>query len=119
MLSGHVWKMRTNIGRTIEWRLTLNGTTFTGGLLTEANPYTSANPFNLADGSGGASALTFPVAVGDVISLEAGRTPPGVDSDFVGVNLSISVVPEASSLVLIALTSVALRVVDRRKRIAA
>lgn len=115
-LSGNVWKMRNNIGRTIEWRLTLNGSIFTGGTLTEANPYTSANPFDLADGSGGPSALTFPVAVGDVISLEAGRTLPAVDSDFVGVNFSISVVPEASSLILFELTLIALLTLDKRQR---
>ena len=39
-LTGHVWKMRNNIGRTIDWRLTLNGSILTGGTLTEANPYT-------------------------------------------------------------------------------
>jgi hypothetical protein len=95
--------MRNNISRTIDWRLTLNGAVVTGGTMTDANAYTSSNPFNLANGSGGAAALSIPVVAGDVIGIDAGRMTPFVDSDFVGVELSIAVVPEPSTWSLVGL----------------
>lgn len=113
-VSGHVWKMRNNIGRTIEWRLTLNGAVLTGGTMTEANPFTSAAPFNLADGFGGLPVLSFPVVAGDVIGLDAGRTFEQ-DSDFVGVNLSISVVPEPCAPLLFSFGSTVILVWRRHR----
>jgi hypothetical protein len=92
-ISGGVWKMRKNIGRVIDWHLTVNGVIVTGGTLSESDPYTSTNPFNFAAGFGGPSVLNLYVTAGDIIGIEAGFPVEPFHSDFVGVDLTFAVIP--------------------------
>jgi hypothetical protein len=107
-VSGGLWKMRKALDRTVEWRLSLNGSILTEGILTDAEPYTSANPLGLANGTGGTAALTFAVIAGDVVGLDVGRSVLPFDGDFVGLNLSISVIPEPCSLIMAIVGSIGL-----------
>ena len=94
-ISGGVWKMRKNNDRVIDWRITVNGSVVTEGALSDSDPYTSSNPFDFASGTGGAAVLSIPVMPGDVIGIDAGYPVDPFHSDFVGVDFSISLAPDA------------------------
>lgn len=83
------------------WELLKNGTMFTGGSLSQTDSYDKLNPFNLAAGSGGPSAMEFAVAAGDELTLQIYRPlftlVPGT---FVAVDLTIELVPEPGTALL-------------------
>jgi len=108
-ITGGTWLMRQR--NPVNWSLTLNGVSFTGGTLLGDGTYTSSNIFNYADGSGGLGALTVPVVIGDKINLVLSE-PFGYGGEFVGVDLSITL-PEPSSSALLAIGFVGLFFVRR------
>ena len=91
-ISGGAW-MGRNQGNSMDWTLRANSLAIANGSLTSADPYSSANPFDFAKSSGGASVLTFPVETGDTIALEVSRSPTSKAADFVGIDLKIVVTP--------------------------
>ena len=104
-ISGGTWQARKSLGRSNDWALLVNGAVITGGSLTSNDAFTSGNPFDFANGSGGANVLTVPVSVGDTISFRAQRTSqPG---DFVGVNLLIDIPEPATAGALMFLAGAA------------
>ncbi len=84
---GNVWLAR-DIGRSMHWTLYHNSVGLTGGDLVSGDPYSSSNPFDIADGSGGPDVLTLPVSVGDKVSLGMSRISSA--ADFVGIDLIIA-----------------------------
>ncbi len=92
-----IWNLR-NIGRSGTWNLWLNDAVLLStGAVNDASG-TSANPFDLAGGSGGAAALgPHTITTGDYFRLEI------LENDFVGVEFSVTLVPEPSSAKLLAI----------------
>lgn len=87
-ISGGVWLARKAEGRSVVWKIKVNDVTITEGNLTSVDPFDSTNPFDLAAGSGGASALTLDVSVGDIVALELGRI--SLFGEFVGIDMTIT-----------------------------
>lgn len=114
-ISGGVW-MPQNLGRTMDWQILLDSTLMTDGRISSGDPYSSSNIFSFVDGSGGSSALTFPVNVGDVVTFQADR--PFGTGDQLGVEFSLSVeaVPEPSTYALGVIGLVALVFVAHRAK---
>src|SRR5262249_32884387 len=106
-ISGGLWEVQRNLGRTELWALTLNDVVLSGGQLTPLSG-TSASPFDLAAGSGGLAALTQAVRAGDVLFLRFTRPNPddlNESGTTIGVNLTVELaaaVPEPPSSVLLA-----------------
>jgi hypothetical protein len=95
-IAGNTWMTR-DIGRSNQWTLSLNGVALSTGNISSGVPYSRADPFQFANGSGGSSVLTgIFVSVGDVIRLDISKTSGA--GDFAGVNLSISEVPIPSAM---------------------
>ncbi len=87
-IAGSVWLAR-NIGRANDWTLFLNGVAVTKGALFDGDPFSRANPMDLALGSGGPSALMDQyVCAGSSVVLQISRTG-GLPGEFTGVNLQI------------------------------
>ncbi|MFA6046545.1 MAG: hypothetical protein WC718_16290 [Phycisphaerales bacterium] len=86
-IHGGIWIGR-DIGRTVDWRLSMNGAIMTGGALASGDPYSSLNPFSFDAGSGGPGALSGAASAGDVISLTL-PTRGGSPGDFVVIDLTI------------------------------
>jgi hypothetical protein len=101
-IEGGVWMTQAFQDRPHQWELRKNGSVFTGGPLTYGDGYDKNNPFTLATGSGGASAVDLGVAQNDEIELliykTGGEFAPGT---FVAVDLSIRLVPEPSTIGLL------------------
>jgi hypothetical protein len=113
-LDGAAWMVR-DLGRGNDWRLLLNGDVLSTGHIQSGDGFSRSAPFSFQNGSGGSAALAnLSLTVGDQISLEVVKT--SVNGDFVGVNLSITSVPEPSSfgLLIIAGIAVTRRSVARR-----
>ncbi len=89
-ITGSVWITR-DIGRSAAWTLLRNATPLTGGSVSSGDPYSRANPFDFAAGSGGAGVLQgIPMQVGDFIELSLVTTSSNTLGDMVGVNLLIN-----------------------------
>jgi sugar lactone lactonase YvrE len=88
-ISGDTWLARKNIGRDAEWRILLNGVAITGGSLYHNDPYTSASPFQFAQGWGGSAALSLEVSEGDVIAVELYKSPTTPYGEVMGLDLRI------------------------------
>jgi hypothetical protein len=106
-ISGSVWqaaKTGNHAGRSMNWNLLKNGVALTGGRVSSSDSFTSASPFLLQNGSGGASALTrLNVSRGDVITLELFKASSF--ASFVGVNLTITARSPATCSYLLSSTS--------------
>lgn len=89
-VSGGIWLARKTLGRSMDWTLKVNGVPTTSGNVNSGDSFTSSNPFDLVNGSGGPSALTFSLLVGDVVDLELVKAPASPFSEFVGLNLTIT-----------------------------
>lgn len=99
-ISGSVWLAR-DIDRTVTWMLSLNSVPLANGTLSDGDLFDRANPFAYSDGVGSPGALSdISIVPGDVLKLEFDHV--GFHGDFVGVNLTISHVPEPASIVLLA-----------------
>lgn len=95
-ISGAVWLAR-NIGRAVDWGLTINGGAITGGSLFDGDPFDRANPFNLATGSGGPGVLdNVSIGGGDVVRLSFMTTSNL--GEFTGVNLNVDFTPTITSV---------------------
>ena len=102
-VAGGVW-MGRDFGRSNHWSLFLNGVLISGGDIWTGDPYDRANPYDFAVGSGGAAALNdIPVVTGDVVALQITRTTSS--GDYVGVNFTVTAIPEASTSTLLALAA--------------
>ncbi|TWU40845.1 hypothetical protein [Novipirellula artificiosorum] len=103
-LDGNAW-MGRDIGRGNDWTLLLNGNILSYGHLESGDAFSRANPFSFQDGSGGSIALSnLSVSAGDVVELQIART--SADGDFVGVNLSVTAVPEPSAFAILTISAV-------------
>jgi hypothetical protein len=104
-VGGGVWLKKPST-RPQLWELFLNGVSLSLGALSHSDLYTQDNPFLFATGSGGAGAMTFAVQPGDEVRLTIRRQPSAPFGDFVGMDFGIdvtpSVVPEPSSMLLLA-----------------
>jgi hypothetical protein len=95
-ITGNAWLGRA-IDRSNDWEIYLNNTLLTKGSLFDGDPYSRANPFNFAAGSGGANILNnIAVNTGDVVKLQLVKTAPA--GDFVGVNLAISATQSSTAV---------------------
>ncbi len=93
-VAGAVWMAR-DIGRSNDWFLLLNAAALSGGSISSGDPFDRANPFDFADGSGGAEVLQdIPVSDGDLVELRITKTSGF--GDFVGVDLRITLTPHPS-----------------------
>lgn len=89
-ITGSTWAAR-EIGRSNTWTLLAGSTVLRTGVVSSGDPYSRANPFPFANGSGTEPITDRPVGCGGTIIFEASRnTVPG---DFVGVNLTIAFTP--------------------------
>lgn len=114
-VSGSVWMDDFFPSRGNQWNLYIKGVLASSGQLTGTDPYSRSSPFNLATGSGGvAPLLNIPVNVGDIISLELVRTTS--DGFFIGTNLSVSAVPEPTTLIMMMIGTVLLAVAGHSSR---
>ncbi len=99
-ISGAVW-MGREIARSNHWRLLINNITVSEGDIADGDVYSSASPFDLATGTGGAGALSnVAVSIGTVIALQLENTSSF--GDFVGVQFTVNAVPEPTSIAIIA-----------------
>jgi len=89
-ITGSTWAAR-DIGRSNTWRLLSGTTTLRTGVVSSGDPYSRANPFQLADGTGSAPLTNHTVGCAGTIAFETERNT--VAGDFVGVNLSIAFTP--------------------------
>jgi len=110
VIDGSVWLARpTNPPRSTYWYLDLNGSQVSSGYL-----YYDGNLYDdLLDGSGGASALSTYVHVGDTVALRLVRGGNGLE-DYVGVNFTIETIPEPAT-VTIMLLGATLCVIKRKR----
>ena len=96
-ISGGVWQMSKEGGhffRSAQINLRLNGLLLTSVNVAWNDSFTSANPLDLSDGSGGEAAiLNLPVKAGDVLTLEVVKTSS--IATLVGVDLTITVLDPA------------------------
>lgn len=91
-ISGSAW-MGRNIGRSNDWKLSIDGTPISSGSMFDGDPWSSANPFLFELGSGGAAALDdVKVCTGSEVKLEIVRTT--MSGEFTVVNLTITQVVE-------------------------
>jgi len=105
-ISGELWSTWVS-GRELSWQLKLNGTIISSALLVADGTYDENNPFDLADGSGGAAALTQTVEIGDTLELGlVSISENGNLGDEVG--LEFTILPEPSSLALLGVGVLAL-----------
>lgn len=93
-VSGNVWLGR-DIGRAVDWSIEVNNSRRTGGSLFDGDPYSSANPFNLASGDGGPSSLRGVIVLpGDQVALRLDTI--SFSGDFVVIdNLTVQFIPIA------------------------
>jgi hypothetical protein len=104
-ISGDMWDV-FSAQRSEDWALVVNGVTVSTGTLIPSSG-TSAAPLDLSTGTGGLSALTQSVNVGDVIALQFMRSAGEQTGDLMGVDLRLDLttqnpVPEPPSLLVFA-----------------
>jgi hypothetical protein len=119
-VSGSVFEGRVDGGRNSVWFLAVNSLIVSQGTLTAGDGHDRSNPFLFSNGTGGAGALVIPnVAAGTTFNLIVAKTGASTLGDFVGVNYSITVtpVPEPTSLVLAGVMCTALGTTRRARRV--
>ncbi|MBI4586479.1 MAG: CotH kinase family protein, partial [Planctomycetes bacterium] len=101
-ISGGLWLLR-HIGRSQTWHISKNQAKLTSGNLVSGQlEFNSSNPLPFESGSGGAGALTFPVASGEAIKF--GAWPSGDTAhDFVGFKIGIRFTPGGESVEVVVL----------------
>ncbi|HOW72578.1 MAG TPA: PEP-CTERM sorting domain-containing protein [Phycisphaerae bacterium] len=96
-ISGAIWTVWAS-GRRMDWQLLKNGVVLTSGQLLADASHINA-PFDYADGSGGAAALSQTVAVGDRLELALISVSEGGNlGDSLGLTFQIA--PEPATLML-------------------
>jgi hypothetical protein len=96
-LAGGVW-MGRDIGRAAIWNIYVNDSLVSSGSIYSGDPYSSSDPFEFNTGSGGANVMqNVPVTVGETVELEVANN--STYGDYVGVQFSISSVPEPTTSV--------------------
>ncbi|MBL8890563.1 MAG: hypothetical protein JNL67_11350 [Planctomycetaceae bacterium] len=113
-IDGNAW-MGRDAGRGNNWTLLLNGSQLSSGHVESGDPYSRSNPFSFQNGSGGSAALSnVSIVAGDVIELRVEKTT--TLGDFVGVNLSISSVPEPSGFLILTIATVGGSLCTRQRK---
>jgi hypothetical protein len=98
-VTGAVWAVR-DIGRSNNWSLYLNNDLLVSGAVGSGDPYSRSAPSFFSAASGGSALANLAVSDGDVLQLRFGYT--GGTGDYVGVNLTITPVPEPATYGLLA-----------------
>ena len=112
-ISGSVWTTWLS-GRAMRWQLRVDGAVVSQGDLVANGTHDENNPFDLADGSGGPGVLTQAVQAGDEVELGlVSLDQSGNMGDTLGLDFTI--VPEPTTLAMIALGTLQL-LARRRKR---
>ena len=115
-ISGAVWLAR-NIGRSVDWDLSLNTFTLTGGSLFDGDVFDRSSPSDFAGGTGGASVLTgIPVVAGDQITLSLITTSRFGEFTGIDFNIQLTTVPVPPALWLFGSGLIGLIGVARRKK---
>lgn len=112
-VTGAVWAVR-DIGRSNGWSLYLNSTLLVSGTVASGDPYSRSAPSTFVAASGGSVLDDLAVTAGDVLHLRLTTTGPG---DYVGVEFTVTAIPEPSTYVLL-VGCAALAYVCRRRRAA-
>jgi hypothetical protein len=103
LIDGGLWISKA-FDRPHTWQLLKNDIPITGGSLSQTDPWDKSNPFAFSAGNGGPSVLEFDVATGDQIGLLIYRPVfTFVPGTFVAVDLTIELVPEPTSLLILAI----------------
>jgi hypothetical protein len=110
-VSGATWqfiKAGVHASRSMTWKILLNGSLLTSGVISGADAFTSAAPFDFSAGSGGAGALGgIAVATGDVITLQFEKL--SLSATFAAAELAIAFdAPEPAGLALVGAGLIAL-----------
>ncbi len=117
-VAGDVWMAAKTLPRGMNWQILKNGALQTEGIVSHSDAYTSAAPMSFASGTGGAGALDFAVAAGDLVELRMLPSTVSPDNEvpwIAGLHVSVDVtpVPEPASLAALTLGALAL---GRRRR---
>lgn len=101
-VSGSVFYATETLGRSQDWGVAINGVMVTQGNVHEGDPFDRNNPFPLEAGSGGASVLqNLAVSVGDTIDFDVWKNAASQYGGNVGVEFTITAVPEPQTWGLI------------------
>lgn len=113
-ITGSAWLGR-DIGRAVDWKLFKNASLLTSGHLADGDPYSKANPFDFAAGSGGAGVLAnIAVNTGDQLILQLETVSSS--GEFVGMNYTINATPVPEPATLAAIGMGVTVLLKRRKR---
>lgn len=115
-ISGNVWYGEWDSGRSVDWRLYVNGSSagLPSGTVSYGDSYNRDNPATFGP-------LVLNVQSGDILMFEGVKTPNATYPWFIGVNLSIdvkpaSVVPLPPSVILLGTALLGLPLLRLRKR---
>jgi hypothetical protein len=98
-MTGAFWIAR-DIGRSVNWIISVNGTAITGGTVASGDPYSRANPLLMSAGSGGPSVLqNIPINAGDTIGILTLKGSLSSFGDFIGIDWTITYQPPAAAAV--------------------
>lgn len=113
-LSGGAWLGR-DIGRSVRWELYLNANLLSQGNLFTGDTFNRASPFLFSNGTGGPGAINnLAVNPGDVVTLQYVTTSSA--GDFVGMNFTVSTIPEPATLGLAGAGLIGSLLMVRRRR---
>ena len=111
-ISGAVWTTDF-YNRTMGWNLRYDGANIAGGTLYSNGNQGAANAVLFSQGSGGAGVLTFAIEQGQTIDLVfTSISESGNLGDMLGLDLTITVIPEPATIALLGFGILSLR---RRK----
>lgn len=96
-MTGAFWIAR-DIGRSVNFIVSVNGTAITGGTVASGDPYSRANPLLLSAASGGPAVLqNIAVNTGDTIQLLTLKGPASPFGDLICIQWTITLQPPAAA----------------------
>lgn len=115
-ISGAVWLAR-NIGRSVDWTLSLNSATLTSGSLFDGDIFDRNNPSDFLGGTGGVDVLNgISVVAGDQITLSLITTSTFGEFTGVDLNIQLAAVPAPPAVWLFGSGLIGLISIARRKK---